>query len=250
ILGAAAVWVGMDVFHVGYRELYRGAALLTLAAAAAAWYVGDPGHTGVKRKAFVFRREYGLFYLLAVLFGVRKQIFLVFGPWVLIRVFGQDAAAMARLFIVSSVAGIFLKPWLCGLIDRFGERRVLTGDAVVLFLVCLTYAGAERLLPPAAALAAVFACYVLDDALFALRAAHVTYLARIVASADELTASISTSYSLEHVVSLVAPVLAGMIWTWAGYPWVFGAAAGTAVLMGLAARRIPEAGPVDSRPRG
>ena len=239
ILGTACIWVGMGILGFGYEKLYWIAALTTLLSALIVLLVKEKRHTGAKRRRFVFKKEYSLFYLLAVLFGVRKQIFLVFGPWVLIRIFDQDAPAMARLLMVSSVVGLFLKPYLGNLIDILGERTVLIGDSLVLLIICACYGLAETTLPQPLVLPCLFTCFILDDSLFSLRSAHVTYLSKIVESTDELTASISTSYSIEHVVSMMAPIIAGLIWVRFGYPWVFFMSAVVAGLMFLASSKLP-----------
>jgi MFS family permease len=208
----------------------------------ASLFMKDSAHTGIRRKSFLIKRKYSLFYILALLFGVRKQLFLVFGPWMLIRIFDQGAPEMARLAIVSAATGFFVKPWLGKCIDRFGERKTLMADASVLFLICLVYALAEKILPSSIALILLFVCYVIDDCLFSLRSAHVTYLSRIVDSPDELTVSISTSYSIEHVVSMLAPPVAGFVWITWGYSWVFAVAATVAIMMFAVSSMIPEYG--------
>ena len=242
VVGASVIWAGMEYCHAGYRELYILAALSAMFAVAATLLMKDTAHTGLKRKAFLLKKRYSLFYLLAILFGVRKQLFLVFGPWILIKVFHQDAPQMAKLAIASALVGFFVKPWLGRAIDRFGERKTLMADATVLFCICTVYALAERVFPSAVVLPALFLCYILDDCLFSLRSAHVTYLSKIVESPDELTVSISTSYSIEHVVSMLAPPVAGVVWIMYGYPWVFGFAAMVAVAMFFVSSRLPGGG--------
>jgi MFS family permease len=239
IVGAACIWIGMDTLKLGYEKLYWSAALLALLSALIILLIKDKRHTGTKRKRFVFKKKYYLFYLLAVLFGVRKQIFLVFGPWVLIRIFNQDATDMARLILVSSVVGLFLKPYFGRLIDTLGERTVLIGDSILLMMICACYGLAEITLPRTLILPCLFMCFILDDSLFFLRSAHITYLSNIVESADELTVSITTSYSIEHIVSMIAPIIAGLIWVRFGYPWVFFMSAFIAGLMFLASSRLP-----------
>ena len=49
-------------------------------------------HTGrgeARSRRLVYRKEYGLFYAISALFGIRKQIFLVFGSWVLVALHGE-----------------------------------------------------------------------------------------------------------------------------------------------------------------
>ncbi len=239
IIGTICIWTGMDSLGLGYKELYWIAGVIMAFSALVALLLKEKGHTGIRRKRFVFNRKYTLFYSLAILFGVRKQIFLVFGPWVLIRIFHQDATDMARLVLASSLVGLFVKPYLGRLIDLLGERIVLMGDSVILLLICSCYGLAEEILPQAVVLPCLFACFIVDDCLFSLRSAHVTYLSKIVESADELTASISTSYSIEHLVSIMAPTVAGLIWMRFGYPWVFFVSAIVAGLMFLTSSRLP-----------
>lgn len=240
IAGAGIIWTGMEYMQADYLTLYLFAAFAALMAAIATFFMKEPGHTGIKRKRFLIKKKYSLFYILAALFGIRKQLFLVFGPWILIRIFHQNAPQMAKLAIVSAVAGIFIKPWLGRCIDRFGERKTLMADALVLTVVCLVYATGEYIMPPAFALPTLFLCYIIDDCLFSLRSAHVTYLSRIIDSPDELTVSISTSYSIEHVVSMAAPPVAGIIWVQHGYSWVFLGAAIIALAMLTASSFIPD----------
>ncbi|MFO8240103.1 MAG: MFS transporter [Dissulfuribacterales bacterium] len=239
ILGATCIWLGMGILGFGYEKLYWTAALIALLSSLIILLIKEKRHTGLKRKRFVFKKKYSLFYLLAVLFGVRKQIFIVFGPWVLIRIFDQDAPAMARLILVSSIAGLFLKPYFGKLIDTLGERTVLIADSLILLMICACYGLAETTLPQPLILPCLFTCFILDDSLFSLRSAHITYLSKIVESEDELTASISTSYSIEHVVSMIAPIIAGLVWIRFGYPWVFFMSALVAGLMFLASAKLP-----------
>ncbi len=239
IVGAIIIWIGMDHFGFGYDELYYLAAVITLVSAVSVFFLKDQAHTAIHRKKFVFKKKYSLFYMLAILFGVRKQIFLVFGPWVLIRIYNQSAPQMAKLLIISSAVGIALKPILGRMIDKFGEKVVLSFDAISLMIICGFYGLANKILPAYLVIPSLYACYILDDSLFFLRSAHVTYLSKIVEGAEELTACISTSFSLEHVVSMMAPAIAGIIWVKYGYPWVFFICAIVALFMFITARLIP-----------
>lgn len=98
-------------------------------------------HSGKRvGKRFVLRKEYKLFYWLSILYGARKQIFITFGPWVLIKVFGQGVATFAILSFIIAGLGIVFKPFIGYLIDSVGERFVLVGEAVSLIFICLGYA--------------------------------------------------------------------------------------------------------------
>jgi hypothetical protein len=50
-----------------------------------------------KTKRVIIKKEYKFFYILSILYGARKQIFITFGPWVLIKEFGQGVSIAALL---------------------------------------------------------------------------------------------------------------------------------------------------------
>jgi MFS family permease len=158
-----------------------------------------------------------------------------------VKVFGEPAHTIAKLWIVASVIGIFFQPQLGRLIDRFGERAILTADAVLLMGVCLGYGSAQHLPLGAYGIYVVYGCFVLDHLLFAVGMARSTYLSKIVEDKADLMPSLSMGVSIDHFVSMSIPTLGGLLWMRAGYEYVFLAAAGIAALMLIAVRfvRVP-----------
>lgn len=92
----------------------------------------DVGQMRTKREKpkFIFRKEYKYYYLLAVVFGVQKQVMIVFGPWVLIETLGQRVDTIVLLGIIASTCGMFLMPQIGKWIDRFGVKKLLYVDAL------------------------------------------------------------------------------------------------------------------------
>ena len=164
------------------------------------------------------RRRYWLYYVLAVLFGARKQIFLTFAPWLLVSSYGQTASGLALAMGISAGLGLFSKPLFGTLIDKFGERAVLTWESVLVTLMCLGYAAAPCALAPASAVVLLYSLYILDELLFSLSMARTTYLSRIVSSDDELVPTLGMGGTLDHAVSMTVPVGAGLLWAMVG-PW-------------------------------
>jgi len=239
IIGTSTVWIGMGELGLGYKHVYMAAAAFAAIAAIAYTMLKPTAHTAHKRRRFVYRKRYRLFYLLAVLFGFRKQIFLVFAPWVLIKLFGMTAPRIAALMLVTAIVGIFVKPLLGLAIDRFGERRMLVIDAIVLLFVCAGYGLTPLYFPVELALPILFVLYITDDTLFSLRNAHTTYLSKISPNHDELTSTISAGIAIEHVVSMTGPIVAGIIWIRFGFYWVFAICGVVAIMMLFTALRIP-----------
>jgi len=170
---------------------------------------------------------------------LENRFFLVFAPWVLVKMFNFQAPDIALMMLAAAVVGIFSKPLLGVAIDHFGERRVLTIDALVLMVVCAGYGLAPHLFSPSIAVILLVILYVIDDTLFSLRSAHTTYLSKIAVSEKDLTSTISVSFAIEHVVSMTGPILAGFIWVKFGFSWVFAICAVVAFIMLTAALSIP-----------
>lgn len=124
---------------VNYRIAFLISTLSFLVAALFIFFMKPLSETR-RGKRFVIRKEYKVFYGLSILFGARKQIFITFGPWVLIKVFGQGVSTFAILSFFIAGLGIVFKPLIGYLIDKTGERFVLAGEAIVLIFVCLGYA--------------------------------------------------------------------------------------------------------------
>jgi predicted MFS family arabinose efflux permease len=249
ILGTGVVWIGMGYLGMGFGGAFIAAGVFSIIAAIGYCFLKPHAHTARRRRRLVLKREYTLFYILAVLFGFRKQIFLVFAPWVLVRIFGLPAQDIALMMLMAAAVGIFGKPLLGVAIDRFGERKVLAVDACVLLFVCAGYGLAPHYFSPVVAVPVLFGLYIVDDLLFSLRSAHTTYLSKIAKDHDELTSTISVSYAIEHVVSMTGPIVAGIVWVHAGFSWVFAIAGTIAVLMFVAALKIPHHGELLRRAR-
>lgn len=190
----------------------------------------------------VFRKEYKLYYILNILYGARKQVFLTFAPWVLIKIFNQGVSTFATLGFIIAAASIFFKPFVGYLIDKLGERFVLAGEAIILIFICLGYAFSktffEGLGKGELAIIFIFACYIIDQMLMASTMARATYLRRIAVTPEDVSPSLSMGTTLDHALAMFVPWIGGLLWATWGYEYVFIAGAIIAVLNLIAASRI------------
>lgn len=224
ILGVAGVYLLAKWFGDRY-DLFYG--LAALAAVAAGWnYLRlRVGETAARSRRLVWRRKYGIFYAISALFGVRKQIFLAFGGWVLVSLHGVPVSTIALLYFIAAALGVLFRPLLGDIIDWVGERVVLATDEALLLGICLVYAFVDdvRLL---------YGAYVLDSILFALRIARTTYLKKIADDPADITPTISMGITIDHVVAMSLPILSGWLWETYGHQWVF-LLAGAIALVGF-----------------
>jgi MFS family permease len=178
-----------------------------------------------EKKRLVIRKEYKLFYLLSIVYGARKQIFITFGPWVLIKVFNQGVSTFAMLGFITAGLGILVKPLIGNLIDKKGEKFVLAWEAIMLILVCAVYALSKVFFDSIGLgyIALFFICgsFVADQMLAATSMARATYLKKIAVRPEDVSPTLSMGISIDHLVSMFIPVIGGVVWHFAGYEFVF-----------------------------
>ncbi|MCL2343571.1 MAG: MFS transporter [Firmicutes bacterium] len=240
IIGNAIVWVGMRLFHLDYRPLFVCSGVFYLCAMIAMWFMkADKPERGSRRPRFLFRKKYMLYYVLCLTNGARKQIFLTFAPWVLITVFGLSAPTFAALGIVINVVQVGTRTLVGRSIDKIGEQKVLTAEAVLLLFICLGYGLSGSLFSAAVTVIVIAACYVIDSSMSVVEMARSTYMRKIAVLESDITPTLSAGTSIDHVASMSIPTLGGLLWAATGtYQPVFLAAAGIAVINIVLTSRI------------
>ncbi len=186
-------------------------------------------HEPITERKFklVFKKQYKLYYVLATVFGVQKQIMLVYGPWVLLRLLNLDLSTMALLYMVGSFVGVFFLPLLGKWLDRFGIRKLLFADALSFIGVYVLYAffsagfNSGFLATTGIALMLTFGLFIIDRMSTQMGLVRVAYLRKIIVDSRDLTPTLSTGTSMDHVVSIVAAILCGFIWESFGPQYVF-----------------------------
>jgi hypothetical protein len=239
IVASAVLWIASGYLHLNYPSLFAiavvGGCLATVAFLRMK-PLGTPRHS---RPKLVFKRRYSLYYLLCVLFGARKQVFLTFGPLVLITLFHQPVATFAKLRIIAAVGGILFRPALGWMIDHLGERFVLMADSAIITIAYLGYGLAPMYLgKTTTGLYLVYACYILDMLFFAMEMARSVYMNKIAEKREDVAPSLTLGVSLNHAVSMSIPALGGIVWAVFGYQWVFIGAAVIAVITVFASSLI------------
>ncbi|MBN2716449.1 MAG: MFS transporter [Deltaproteobacteria bacterium] len=202
-------------------DLFYLIAGITTAIALVAYLGIKTGKGETRSRRIVLKKRYTIYYAVSALFGVRKQIFLAFGGWVLVKIHGVDVSTIALLYFIASVLGVVFRPLLGDVIDWFGERLVLALDEILLILICLAYAFAGDIFSSTAAIYVLYGAFILDSVLFALRIARNTYLKKIAETPADITPTIAMGITVDHLVAMSLPVLSGYIWSSFGFRWVF-----------------------------
>lgn len=200
-----------------------------------------PNHPS-KRPRLYFNRKFNKFYALELFYGARKQIFLTFAPYVLIREYGFNTASMALMLGICATVNIFAGPAVGKLTDRFGYRNIMIWDTIILCGVCLLYGFAGKLFPPGIALAVVCINFLLDMIISTTALATNLYVKEIASNQDELTSTLSTGISINHLIAILSAPLGGWVWQQYGVGMLFSFAAVMAVCNSLFAATLPKPG--------
>jgi len=176
---------------------------------------------------FVLRKKYTSFYILAALFGGRKQIMFVFGPWVLIELFHFGADYMALFIMIASVVSIFALPVIGRWIDKFGAPRVMVIEVILFFVIYLGYgliSGGTHggwLTRTGLIVGILIFIHTLDRVVFNFGMARSIYLRSIAVSPEDVTPTLATGMALDHIFSIASALLCGWLWWEFGPQYVF-----------------------------
>jgi MFS family permease len=220
ILGSFSVVLGFKYFGFTFKHSFAISALL-LGVAACLLFMMKPEPVIERRGFLQLHKEYRLFYILNVLSGARKQLFITFAPWVLVSVMGQPTQIMATLFTIGGVIGILFQPLLGWAIDKLGERVVLASESVILVFVCLGYGFSKFIFPADTAFLIVCACFLVDQMVFSVSMARATYMKKIALQTDHIQPALTAAVTIDHVFSITAALVGGIVWNVYGFQYVF-----------------------------
>lgn len=198
------------------------------------WVRIDKPH--VKQNGYVFRKAYKYYYVLIILFGVQKQIMMVYGPWVLIDLLSKKADTISILTVIGSFIGIFFIPAVGKWLDRFGVRKLLFADAIsfigvylVYGLLCVGYINGS-IQTAGLGVVLAYAIFIIDRMSSQMGIVRTVYLRKIAIMPSDITPTLTLGQSMDHAVSIVCAYLGGVIWSLWGPQYIFFIAAGFSLI--------------------
>jgi hypothetical protein len=232
IISACLIWA-LGGF-LDYQGIYLTIGLLVFLAGCWAFFQ-DPTHQNVPRQRLnmLLRKRYWLFYLLTFLSGARRQIFMVFSMFLLVKVFHFSVREVTLLFLINNTINWIVNPLIGRAIIAFGERTLCSIEYVGVILIFLTYAfSTSRMV--------VAGMYILDSLLFSFAIAIRTYFHKIAAPMD-IAPSTAVGFTINHVAAVFLPALGGYLWM-IDYriPFYMGAGLGAVSLMLAQWIHLPE----------
>jgi predicted MFS family arabinose efflux permease len=182
---------------------------------------------GPIRFNLVFRKEYKLYYWLAALFGARKQIMYVYGPWVLIELLDFGADTMSLLVIGGAGIGIFFIPAVGRWIDRYGTANIIIIEEVLFVAIYIVYGVMSAGLAnngfrmAGMVIIVAFVINIADRMTMHFGMVRTIYMRSVAIKPEDITPTLSAGMALDHVLSILSAFLCGFIWREWGPQYVF-----------------------------
>ncbi|MHB8645510.1 MAG: MFS transporter [Thermomicrobiales bacterium] len=171
---------------------------------------GEARAQAAKREPVVFKRAYRYYYYLSALDGGRQQVFFSFGLWVLVHRYGLSVAQISGVLIAVTFASMSSGPWVGRMIDKHGERRMLSMINVGYVVALGGYALTNNVV-------VACLCYVLYAFMMPLSPIGAATYLRKVAVADEVAPSLAMGVTLQHAAAIIVPITTGIILNYVGY---------------------------------
>lgn len=226
------IYVLMKYLMVDYKYVYLIFGSTTVVIGILSWvYFTHFKETVIQEKKIRLKKEYWLFYVLTFFAGARRQIFVVFAGFLLVKKFGVTIDHMILLLFINSILTMYLAPKIGKLIVHFGERLALRLEYIGLIIVFVSYAYIHNLY-------VIFVLYALDSLLFSMAIALKTYFQKI-ANPKDMSSASAVSFTINHIAAVFLPALLGLLWLHS-YALVFMIGAGIGVLSLLLSFLIPK----------
>ena len=238
LAAASSIVVGVIIYcikpYLSFIQMYMliGGAV----AVAGLWgFLRDPSQTDIapQRKRLIVRKKYWLYYFLTFMAGARRQIFIAFAVFLLVKKFQFSVQDVTALFVINNAVNYFLSPWIGKWIIRFGERKVLSLEYFSLIFIFLAYAVVDSKL-------IVAFLYILDHIFFNFAIAIKTYFQKI-GDPRDIAPSMAVGFTASHIAAIVIPALGGLLWI-VDYriPFVMGAVFSLISLIAVQQINIPK----------
>ena len=175
----------------------------------------------VQHRRMILRRRYWLYYFLTFMAGARRQIFVAFAVFLMVKKFDYSVQDITILFVINNVVNYFLSPTIGRAIVRFGERKVLSIEYFSLLFIFVAYAFVDSKI-------LVGVLYVADHIFFNFAIAIRTFFQKI-GNPSHVAPTMAVGFTINHIGAVVFPVVGGILWM-VDYRIPFIAGAGLALI--------------------
>ncbi len=208
--GAASnIAVGISIYFITYILSYQTTFALIgfVIVIVGVWGIlQNPTRDGLppQHKKMVFKKKYWLYYFLTFMAGARRQIFIAFAVFLLVKKFEFSIQDITMLFVLNNAINYFLNPLIGKAIIKFGERKVLSLEYSSLIMIFIGYAFVESKI-------IIATLYVLDHIFFNFAMGIRTYFQKI-GDPKDIAPSMAVGFTINHIAAVIIPAIGGLMW--------------------------------------
>lgn len=158
----------------------------------------------LQHKKMILRKKYWLFYFLTFMAGARRQIFMAFAIFLLVKRFNYSVQEVTALLVMTNVINYVTSPIVGKGIIRFGERKILSLEYFSLIFIFVAYVTVEsRIL--------VGILFILDHMFFNCSIGISTYFQKV-GDPRDIAPSMAVGFAINHIAAVVLPAIGGLLW--------------------------------------
>ena len=221
IMSLVCIIVGISIFllssFLSYKIIFFSIGILVFSTGIYSLFKNPiQKENNYQRKKIIIKKKYTLFYILTLLSGARRQIFMVFSILLLVKNFNFTIKQITLLFVINNIINYFVAPLVAKAIKKFGEKTILSSEYRSLIIIFIMYAFC-----PYKYLVTIL--YLLDHISFNGAMAIRTYFQKI-ATQKDISSNTAISFTINHIAAIILPVIGGYLWI-INYkiPFIFGA---------------------------
>ena len=209
IAAASNIGIGIFIYLVAAILDFTQTYLIVggMITVAAVWgFTRNPSDRNIipQHKKMIFRKRYWLFYFLTFMAGARRQIFMAFAVFLLVKKFHFTVQEVTILFVINNLINYFLSPLIGKSIIRIGERKVLSLEYFSLIFIFLAYAIVDSKV-------VVAILYILDHVFFNFAIAIRTYFQKV-GDPKDIAPSMAVGFTINHIAAVFLPAIGGLLW--------------------------------------
>lgn len=201
---AGIIIIGLLTF-MSYKGIFLTTGLIMIAIALYCTRLKPLDETlPAQKKKLQLKKEYWLYYVLNLLSGARRQIFVAFSVFLLVEKFKFSVTGIAVLTIVNSTINYLVNPLIGKYINKYGERKVLSLEYFTLIFVFTGYALVNNQI-------IVSILYIMDQIVFNFAIAIKTFYQKI-ADPEDFANGSAMGFTINHVAAVFIPLAGGLLW--------------------------------------
>ena len=210
LLTYGAIVITWKAFDLSYSFVYITSGGITVFIALICFFIFPQIESPrLQVNRVVIRPQYWLYYALQFMAGARRQIFLVFAAFMMVKKFNFEVHEVTFLFLINFALSMLFSPLVGKAITVYGERKMLALEYIGLTFVFLAYGGIYYF--GWGGVKVAISLFIANHLLFAMSFALKTYLQKI-SNPSDISSTTAVAFTINHIAAVFLPAVLGYLW--------------------------------------